>query len=102
MPRPPETVFHATVDSPRGPARFVTTEKGICAISLPGRESGWLDRWIACVISNPVMVEGTASDPHVAGARDQIATYFAGRSSNGAVPLDLRGTPFQQAVWREV
>ncbi|GAA3586412.1 methylated-DNA--[protein]-cysteine S-methyltransferase [Amycolatopsis ultiminotia] len=50
-------------------------------------------------------------DPATFGERDdqpftevkrQLAEYFAGTRTEFDLPLALRGTPFQQAVWREL
>lgn len=35
-------------------------------------------------------------------ARRQLDAYFAGRLRRFSLPLDTRGTPFQQAVWRAI
>jgi len=32
----------------------------------------------------------------------ELAEYFAGKRQHFDIPLDLRGTPFQQQVWREL
>jgi methylated-DNA-[protein]-cysteine S-methyltransferase len=39
-------------------------------------------------------------EPVLAKARTQLAEYFAGERTQFDLPLDPRGTPFQQAVWR--
>jgi methylated-DNA-[protein]-cysteine S-methyltransferase len=33
---------------------------------------------------------------------DQLESYFAGERRHFDLPLDLRGTPFQKSVWREL
>ncbi len=44
----------------------------------------------------------TRSDAHpvLRQASEQIDDYFAGRRKAFDLPLDLRGTPFQQSVWK--
>jgi methylated-DNA-[protein]-cysteine S-methyltransferase len=37
--------------------------------------------------------------PVLAALRDQLAAYFAGRSSTFDLPLAPKGTPFQTAIW---
>jgi methylated-DNA-[protein]-cysteine S-methyltransferase len=39
---------------------------------------------------------------HLSEAARQLDDYFAGRRTSFDVPLDMAGTPFQQAVWREL
>jgi len=40
------------------------------------------------------------AQPHLLAAAKQLDEYFAGRRRRFELALDLRGTPFQQAVWR--
>jgi len=40
--------------------------------------------------------------PVFARARAWLEAYFSGRSPSFDVPLALHGTPFQQAVWRQI
>src|SRR5690606_38877516 len=39
---------------------------------------------------------------HLADTARQLDEYFAGKRTAFDVPLDLTGTPFQRAVWREL
>jgi O-6-methylguanine DNA methyltransferase len=101
MVRSLETVFRTSVASPRGPLQVMTTTQGVCAMALPDGNSGRLDRWLAATFPGAAIVEDGAA-PHVAEAREQLTGYFAGRRKRFDVPLDLRGTCFQQRVWTEV
>lgn len=44
----------------------------------------------------------TPEHPHLVAAARQLEEYFAGRRTEFDLPLDMPGTPFQQAVWREL
>lgn len=102
MLRLAETVFRSRVESPRGPLQVMTTAQGVCAMGLPERDAGRLDRWVSATFPDAVIVDGHAAAPHLAEAREQLSGYFAGRRKQFDVLLDLRGTPFQRRVWREV
>jgi len=41
-------------------------------------------------------------DALLAEARQQIEDYLAGSRQDFSLPLDLRGTPYQRLIWREV
>jgi methylated-DNA-[protein]-cysteine S-methyltransferase len=43
-----------------------------------------------------------ADDPLLGEAARQLRAYFAGESDTFAVALDLQGTAFQRAVWKEL
>jgi methylated-DNA-[protein]-cysteine S-methyltransferase len=40
-----------------------------------------------------------ADHPHLRAAAAQLDEYFAGRRTQFDLALDMKGTPFQQAVW---
>jgi methylated-DNA-[protein]-cysteine S-methyltransferase len=81
-------IQYRTIDSPIGP------------LSLAGRGS---------VLTNLRMVDQTyepsradwSPDPGAfADAADQLEAYFAGELTDFDLELDLRGTEFQQRVWK--
>lgn len=92
-------VYLTTIASPLGPVRLAATEKGICALDLPGEEPRWLEGWLDRHFPGEPRVE-TLDHPHLARAREQLEEYFAGRRQHFDVPLDLRGTPYQLRVWQ--
>lgn len=102
MMGPTDTVFRTRVETPRGPLQVMSTARGVCAMALPERDAGRLDRWVSTRFPDAVIVDGSTAAPHVAEAREQLSSYFAGRRKQFDVPLDLRGTPLQRHVWREV
>ena len=79
------------IESPLGELRLAASETGLCALTMAGQ------RYEALHIPPEV----PAGDSRLLRAgRDWLAGYFAGeRPSPCALPLDLRGTPFQLRVW---
>lgn len=84
-------------DTPFGPALFAATEKGLCALSFleaDAREQALRElqaRWPAATL-----VE--ASDRTGPMAREVVSRMQGGRP--GALPLLLKGSPFQIQVWK--
>ncbi|WCP15158.1 Methylated-DNA--protein-cysteine methyltransferase [Sphingobium sp. AntQ-1] len=81
---------HSIFPSPVGPLTLVASDTGLVAIL-------WED-------DDPARVRLDAraerSDhPILKTAAAQLADYFAGRLRAFTVPLDFRGTPFQQTIW---
>jgi methylated-DNA-[protein]-cysteine S-methyltransferase len=76
--------------SPLGPVTLATTARGLAGL--------WFDaqRHHPGVLATPID-EGHAV---IRQSIDELAAYFSGRLTSFTVPLDLQGTPFQQAVWR--
>jgi O-6-methylguanine DNA methyltransferase len=91
-----ETVHIAGSNSPIGRFRVASTEVGLAYVELP-RSSGrgmrdWVQRYaLECRCIDEI---GPNRD-----AIDQILEYLASERTDFDVPLDLRGTPFQCAVW---
>ena len=77
---------YAVVSTPLGPVTLASTEKGLASLhfgkSIP--RDGIVD-----VHANHVFIK-------------QIEEYFQRRRTRFDFPLDLAGTPFQVAVWREL
>jgi len=90
-----EEVFYTAMDSPVGPLYLAGTEKGICRIAF---EEEALRVWLARHLrAKP------GSDPGpLTEAVAQLREYFSRLRHRFDLPMDVRGTPFQQAVWREV
>ena len=74
-----------TYESPLGPLTLIGGETGLAALHFPGR-SGPLD-------------ESRRDGGAFAEAVRQLDEYFAGERTSFELPLDLRGTNFQQRVW---
>lgn len=77
--------------SPLGPLRLVAGAQGLVAVL-------WPDDDPARVPQARGAVAGYA--PVLALAQVQLDEYFKGRRRAFDLPLDMRGTAFQQAVWR--
>jgi O-6-methylguanine DNA methyltransferase len=88
--------------TPLGPMLAVASETGLCGLEfdIPARATRlWsrLRRWRA----GSEVTDGHA--PVFDDAREWLDAYFSVAVQTGpSVPLDLRGTEFEQAVWREI
>ncbi|MEO6248819.1 MAG: methylated-DNA--[protein]-cysteine S-methyltransferase [Sphingomicrobium sp.] len=80
-------------DSPLGPLLIAATERGICRLTF-GEDEGALRRKFPNAEVQPD--DGTIA-PWVAAAMAQIE-----RPSDHHLPIDVRGTAFQEKVWQEL
>ena len=89
-----ETIRYVVTDSPLGPLLVAATPKGICRLTFDEDESA-----LACRFPNATIVpdDGTIS-AWVEGALEAIKHP----QSAPDLPIDVRGTAFQEAVWREL
>jgi AraC family transcriptional regulator of adaptative response/methylated-DNA-[protein]-cysteine methyltransferase len=88
------------IASPLGPLLAAATDQGLCMAEFADRkrlpeQAADLRRWFA----RPV-IPGT--NRFTDQAARELDEYFAGNRKEFTVPLVLRGTPFQETVWREL
>ena len=73
-----------------------TTDKGICAIKL-GDTPVELIKILAEEFNQATIIRDDSSYKHWI---ETILSFIAGKKSNPNLPLDIRGTAFQQQVWQ--
>jgi O-6-methylguanine DNA methyltransferase len=79
------------------------TEAGLCGLEF--LERGRLDRFDARLARwfAPYSIADDPEVPAIATAERWLSDYFEGTGANSCdVPLDLRGTPFERAVWQQL
>lgn len=77
------------VRTPKGPLYLTASEHGLTRAS-------WLD------LGLPYVTGDVPGLPHLLQGAKELTEYFVGKRTEFTVPLDLRGTPFQLAVWKAV
>lgn len=77
--------FRGTLESPVGLLQLEATQQGLSAVCFPHR--------------TPDPTARTRNHPHITEAKQQLGAYFAGKLETFSVPLDWRGTAFQESVW---
>jgi len=82
------------IRTPLGPMFAVASAKGICLLEFTTGRSRPATRIGASIVSG--------SNAHIDRLRGELDAYFRGTGRRFDTPLDLRGTPFQRAVWRRL
>jgi len=94
-----EIVYTAELSSPIGTLRLASTDKGLAWLGLPRAGgcglSGWLRRHAPHARIEP-------SEAVHRSAMEQILEYLGGERVRFELPLDLRATGFQRAVYDEL
>lgn len=91
-------IRYRSVDTPLLTALFAFTEKGLCFVTLTG-EPAQLEDWRARHEPRAELVHDRRLEPAFAKALKAAAR---GDDVRFDVPLDVRGTPFQQRVWKQL
>jgi methylated-DNA-[protein]-cysteine S-methyltransferase len=93
------TIRFTICETPYGDMIAASSATGICRLMSPGSGMDELHAWADKFARSADVVPDPAADM---GLQDQIDGYFAGRLRHFDVPLDLRGTPLQRAIWQAV
>jgi AraC family transcriptional regulator of adaptative response/methylated-DNA-[protein]-cysteine methyltransferase len=91
-----ETIRHAAAETSLGRVLVAATERGVCAIQF-GEGDATLEEWLRRRFPNARI------EPAGAGFADMLAAVVALIERPGedrGLPLDLRGTVFQERVWQ--
>ena len=91
-----EHVATREIESPIGKLRLAASDAGLVRIALPidtQSFSGWLRKALPDA-------ESVTDLPALESGARELGEYFEGSRRSFSVPLDPRGTPFQQAVWQ--
>jgi O-6-methylguanine DNA methyltransferase len=94
-----EIVRTTTFESPVGGLRLGSTEKGLCWVELPGAGGRGFHGWLRTRVPDAEVVEDAGANR---SAREQLLEYLAGERTSFELPLDLRATPFQLAVYEDL
>ena len=88
------TIHWAVVPTTLGQMLVAATAKGVCRLSFAeGRDE------LARRFPMADLVEG---DPEFAALLEQVVSAVEQPGDSRAIPLDVQGTAFQEAVWREL
>ncbi len=94
-----ELIRFTAFPTPYGPMIAAASARGVCRLLPPGQTMDDLVPWLVRHAPAATLEPDEAADW---GLRAQVPEYLAGFRTAFAVPLDLRGTPFQRAVWQAV
>lgn len=88
------TIRWAVVPTTLGQMLVAATDKGVCRLSFAeGREE------LQARFPNAELLEGGAQ---FAGLLEQVVSAVEQPGDSRAIPIDVQGTAFQEAVWREL
>lgn len=76
---------------------LAATERGLCHVLFPHKDYSALHMW-----TNKQIPQATIEkdDKQLEKYKEQLLAYLEGEQMEFSLPLDMRGTTFQQEVWR--
>lgn len=94
-----DVIHTADFDSPIGSIRIASTSIGLAYVQLPHASGRGFEGWRARHAPDAVVRRGfEPNKPYVA----QILEFLEGKRQDFDLPLDVRGTDFQVAVYAEL
>ena len=95
--RDADCVMTAWVETPVGPMIAGATTTGVCLLEFTDRRM--LEKQLETVRKRFGSAVIPGENPPLAQLRQELKEYFEGNRREFTVPLDVRGTPFQETVW---
>ncbi|MCC6397464.1 MAG: methylated-DNA--[protein]-cysteine S-methyltransferase [Bacteroidetes bacterium] len=92
-------VYCTSFESKVGLIYVASTEKGVCKVSVPRQTKRDFFHWLRDNFDDSEVVDNKSRNKEVI---DQLNRYFNGKLAKFAVSVDMRGTPFQLRVWKEL
>lgn len=94
-----EVVHWTFLEDTEWPLFIAATKKGLCYVGSPNAPFAELAKWVAKHIPLAELVEDKgAMEPY----ESELSEYFSGQRREFTLPMDLRGTEFQNTVWAEL
>ena len=90
----------AWLDTPMGPMIAGATDDGLCLLEFTDRRM--LEKQLVTLRRRFKAGLAPGRHPHLSTLRRELGEYFAGKRHVFTVPVEMRGTPFQMQVWREL
>lgn len=94
-----QDIAYTRMDSPIGPLWIAATERGICTVGLGPAQPDAFFHWLTRYVGPDAPREDHQA---LTLALTQMREYFSRIRREFDLPLDVRGTPFQKAVWAQV
>lgn len=94
-----QTLYWTSFRSPIGPVFVASTNKGVCAVSVPAHTKKDFFKWIGEHFKGYEFVESASKNEQIV---DELKKYFGGTVVQFKSKLDPRGTAFQRQVWSEL
>ncbi len=95
---PGETVFYTVAECALGHVLVAMTARGVCRVIMGDRADALVEQLQREMHSATLVVD----DPAVRETALAVVRAASGEALQHPLPLDLRGTAFQQRVWKEL
>lgn len=93
----PEPLYWSLLADEGGPLYIAATAKGLAYVGSPHQPFADLEAWASrCFPGSPLERKEDVLAPYII----ELVTYLQGGQNSFTTPCDVKGTPFQLAVWQ--
>ena len=93
-------IFYAINPTPLGRLLVAATVRGVCLTEMSNDDDTMLT-YLQKRFRHAIVVPNQANHP-IQSWTEQVSTYLGATTADWPVPLDVRGTEFQLAVWKHL
>ena len=93
-----ETIISEEIETPVGTLLAAASDKGLCLLEFSDVKDR-LDRHVSQLEKNFKTKFSTGESATIQQLKTELAEYFNGERKSFDIPLDYRGTPFQEESW---
>ncbi|MEI3605326.1 methylated-DNA--[protein]-cysteine S-methyltransferase [Pseudogracilibacillus sp. SE30717A] len=94
-----QPIYYGKLEHKQWVLYIAATDKGLCFVGSPNEGIEELQVWTDKNRPNSKMME---NEEKVNRYVHQLKEYLNGKRKEFDVPVDLKGTPFQESVWKEL
>lgn len=94
-----QIVYYGKIKNGNDTIYIAITEKGLCFIGSPNGGISELEAWIAEKRPDVTLIE---NEEKISRYGNQLLDYLHGNRRSFDLPIDLKGTPFQESIWHEL
>ncbi|WP_440895582.1 methylated-DNA--[protein]-cysteine S-methyltransferase [Amphibacillus sp. Q70] len=96
---PNPVVYYGKVNHDNWSIYMAATDKGLCYLSSPNNGLNEIKKWLDKNRPDTVLIE---NEEKIKQYSQQVSEYLNGQRKAFDLPLDMKGTTFQELVWREL
>ncbi len=94
-----QVVYYGVMNDKSRSIYVAATDRGLCFVGSLDEGINELKNWRDKKRSSATLVE---SEEKVSRYTSQLADYLTGERKSFDIPLDMKGTPFQETIWKEL
>lgn len=97
--QPEETIYYGKLEHNGWSFYLAATDKGLCYVGSQNKDFDEVENWAAKKRQDAMLVH---DEEKVRRYKEQLISYLDGERTAFDVPIDLKGTAFQETVWKEL